>query len=1186
MSPSNRWRSRPGDRPPSPGSWHARTAPRAGSLLLLAPLLLTAAGTLRAESHRGVPDHVHRAWTTEQDLPQNSVNAVLQDRRGYLWLATFGGLARFDGVHFRTYGTSEYPGLPSDRLLSLFEDSEGTLWVGSERSGAARFRNGAFTRFEAPDGLPLGTVNAFYEGPAGDFWIGSSYGLLRLQGDQFARYTRRPGDRQLQAQAILEEKDGTVWIGTDRGLCRMRGDRIESAFEDTIGNAKVASLLRDDSGALWIGTSVGLYRLRNDALEKIPVEGVPETATVTALSSDRDGNLWAGFTPGGAHRLLDPRSEEHEQATELASGSIVALLEDREGSMWIGTRGDGLHQVSPGKVVSFGGATGLLGTAAVPIIPDGGSGLWIGLTCGGLAHLDDHQVTILDEAEGLVAKCIWSLVRDSEGTLWIGTFAEGLFRLRYHPGDDPADARIEPFGSPDTPGREMRALYETRKLDLLVGTDSGLFVADRGAGDVRDRSRFELVQGTQGLTVYFITEGPDGSVWLGTQRGAYILTPDRQEIAALADVGETLVRAIYHDAEGIAWIGTYGSGLYRFDGQRVFRFGTHNGLPDNMVSRILEDYHGRLWMTGNRGIYRADRKQLERVAEGLDERVHAALYGRSDGMITAETNGGGQPAGHLTPSGVLWVPTIDGVARLDTEVEVVNPFPPPVHLEEILVDGEAVDPSSLVELPRGARNLEVRYTALSFVAPERVRFRYRLEGFDDDWIEAGDRRTAYYPVIPAGEHRFQVIASNGDEIWNDTGASFTFVARPPLLETPWIYIATAIALVGLVWGAARLRMATLRKRERELERQVADRTAELAKLAELTQKLNSGLVLEEVLEYLYTSMGELIPYDRVGFALLDEKRSVVRAVWARTAAGGESIPPDLEIPLGETSLGLLNDRDEPRIIDDLDQHLSRRPTSETTRLLVGTGMRSNLTCPLRARGHLVGFLFFTSREPGTYTTAHARFFRQVAGELSLIIEKSRLYQELLQTKQELEEANRTLQRLAVEDPLTGVANRRAFEERLDEEWRRAIREKHSLGVLMIDIDSFKAFNDAHGHAAGDECLTAVAEALSGGLRRAGDLLARYGGEEFAAILPKAGTEELGTLAETLRQRVEELQMVHGSSTVGPLVTVSVGGASLVPRQGGDPGELIEAADASLYEAKRAGKNCCRVVDAEQHPSPR
>jgi diguanylate cyclase (GGDEF)-like protein len=340
---------------------------------------------------------------------------------------------------------------------------------------------------------------------------------------------------------------------------------------------------------------------------------------------------------------------------------------------------------------------------------------------------------------------------------------------------------------------------------------------------------------------------------------------------------------------------------------------------------------------------------------------------------------------------------------------VTNRLPPPVLVEQILLDGEPLDLSGPVVLPPRARNLEIHYTALSFVAPEQLRFKYHLEGFDQEWIDAGTRRVAYYPLIPPGEHRFRVIAANEDGVWNETGAHFTFLAEPGLERTPWPYLIGAAVLALLAWLLIRRRMRAARLREAALEQEVQHRT-----------------------------------------------------------------------------------------------------------------------------------------------------------------------EELLDTKRDLEEANRILRQLAVEDPLTGVANRRAFEERLDQEWRRAARERHPLGILMIDVDRFKAYNDALGHAKGDECLIRVAQTLAGSLRRAGDLLARYGGEEFAAILPDTDVDELAALAESLRRRIEALSVLHPSSPVSDRVTVSLGGASAVPGHHDDSTEVVRTADRALYDAKRAGKNCIRV----------
>ena len=974
-------------------------------ILAVATSLLALSETAHAfDARRTIAQHVRRTWSTEEGLPQSSANSIIQDRRGYLWIATFAGLARFDGVRFETFTTARSPDLGSDRLLTLFEDRDGTLWIGTERDGVTLLRDGTFRRLAVPAGMPNGGVATFAQGPAGDLWVGTSRGLLRIRDDAVvARYAMEDGLPGNLVRAVLVDPDGSLWIGTSGGLARMdAGGRLAAAPEIAGMDVwqGIHTLLRDRDGSLWIGADQGLFHLVGEAAERISLQG---HYAVRTLLQSRDGALWIGTDPGGLYRLADGELERYSTDDGLPADNAVALLQDREGNVWIGTTGGGLHELSPGPAVPYGAQQGLLGLPALPIVSDGtaAGGIWVGLNCGGVAHLTAAGTTVLGESDGLLNTCVWSLLRDPDGTLWIGTYGRGLHRLR--PGLSPP--RIEALGGPPSTERVVRAIIRDRSGTLLVGTDSGLFRLDETEGT------FELVPGTGSLGIYFLDSEPDGALWLGTDDGVHVVGPDGRvrRLRLLGWPEQTLVRAIHRDARGILWIGTYGAGLFRVGGERATHFGTDNGLPDDVVSRILEDHHGRFWMTGNRGVFRVDREQLDQLAAGERVSLNTTLYGASHGMLTSECNGGGQPAGLLTADGTLWVPTVDGIVRIDTENLVTNRLAPPVLIESVTLDGRTIDLSQPVVLPPRARNLEIHYTALSFVAPKRVRFKYRLVGFDASWVDAGTRRVAYYPLIPSGEHEFQVIAANEDGVWNTQGAGLRFKAEPGLERTPWPYLVGLALLALLTWSTVRLRMRAVHARHTELEREVETRT-----------------------------------------------------------------------------------------------------------------------------------------------------------------------EELLDTKRELEEANRILQQLAVEDPLTGVANRRAFEERLDLEWRRASRERSPLGVLMVDLDRFKAYNDSLGHAKGDECLIRVAHSLATGLRRAGDLLARYGGEELAAILPDTDTEELETLAESLRRGIEELAIRHPNSPVSDRVTVSVGGASIVPAHHENPGRLVRAADRALYGAKRAGKNCCRI----------
>jgi len=400
-------------------------------------------------------------------------------------------------------------------------------------------------------------------------------------------------------------------------------------------------------------------------------------------------------------------------------------------------------------------------------------------------------------------------------------------------------------------------------------------------------------------------------------------------------------------------------------------------------------------------------------------------------------------------------------------------------------------------------------------------------------------------------------------------------------ESWWFYTALVAGSALCIWSVLRLRLKAAQRRERELKTLVDLRTRELRSLGSLTEKINTAVRLDEVLEHVWDSFRMVVPYNRIGFAEFDGEARVVRAVWARSDASEIKIGKDYSAPIDSTSLGRILETGKPRIIADLEQYLENHPESEATRAVVDEGMRSSLTVPLEAMGHKIGFLFFSSQTPDVYTEQHARLLERISGQLSLAIEKSRLYDSLLETTRQLEDANERLERAASTDGLTDVANRRVFDERIELEWRRCRRSRQPLSLLMIDIDHFKRFNDLHGHVAGDNCLCAVAATLSKTLSRAADLVARYGGEEFGAVLPDTSEKRATSLAEELRQQIEGLEIEDMPSTAG--ITISVGVATEVPDKGRSVAELIRRADASLYTAKNEGRNRVHVNPRNEVP---
>ena len=363
-----------------------------------------------------------------------------------------------------------------------------------------------------------------------------------------------------------------------------------------------------------------------------------------------------------------------------------------------------------------------------------------------------------------------------------------------------------------------------------------------------------------------------------------------------------------------------------------------------------------------------------------------------------------------------------------------------------------------------------------------------------------------------------------------------------------------------------------------LERRFAEANA----LVRLGEKVNAGLVLGDVLDQIFDSFRSIIPFDRIGCSLLEDDGRVARAVWARSLGGASQLGPGYTAPLEGSSLAQIIETGRPRIINDLEQYLREHPASQSTRLILSEGVRSSLTCPLVALGRRVGFVFFSSNRPGSYSEHHVELLALVAGQLSLVVEKGRLYADVLQAKADLEEANRTLSRVALLDGLTGVPNRRSMDEMLENAWRRAVRNRTPLSLILIDIDHFKEFNDTFGHVAGDRCLVLVANEMRGTLRRPDDFLARYGGEEFLAFPASAPVDAALGLAERLRLLVEQLSVEIPSSEEVARVTISAGVAGADSVAQGSVTDLIERADRALYAAKAAGRN--RVVRATSAPA--
>jgi ligand-binding sensor domain-containing protein/signal transduction histidine kinase len=780
--------------------------------------------SLPAEPAPALAEYAVDTWQTENGLPGNTINSILQTHDGYLWLGTFGGLVRFDGIRFVVFGKAE--GLRNNRIVCLCEDHEGALWIGTEGGGLVRYRSGRFETWTTRNGLPHDVVLSLAEDPAGRLWMGTMSGLVCRRGGKFYSYGSPNG---LPIYRIQVDGAGRLWLlaGTELRLFDKDGFKSPDIEDEPSQFSSLLAVAAGRKGTLWIGgANAYVAKLQDGRATVFGGSAGLLSDNIWGICEARNGDVWVGTASGGLSRLRDGRFKTFTTQDGLPGNSVRAVYEDREGNIWLGFNGGGLARLKAKKLTTFTARDGLSHNVIMSLAEDQEGNLWIGSNGGGLNVRRGQKISPASPSYLLDNECIWSLHAARDGSLWIGTWGGGLYRrqgdrlVAYHEADGLADEVV-------------LALCEDRAGGLWVGTYAG------GLNYFRD-GKFSTFTTSNGLSDNFVTcilEDHAGSIWVGTSGGGLNrLTEGRFQVFTRAEgLASDFVRTLYEDAEGTLWIGT-GGGLSCLRHGQILSITTREGLKANVISQILEDDRDRFWFGSNQGIFRVSRAELLEVMSGTLSMVNTVSYGKAEGMESLECTGGFHPAGLKTRDGKLWFSTVQGLVMIDPKTLTSNELPPPVAIEELRVDGERIDldgnnteaepgqagrrPTGhtrrIITIPPGADHLEIRYTALSLVAPEKIRFRHRLRGLDHDWVEAGSQRVAYYTHLPVGEYQFRVAACNNDGVWNETGSVLAFKVPPPFWLTWWFSTLAAVSVLGT--GGWAVRFVSVRRLERRLER--------------------------------------------------------------------------------------------------------------------------------------------------------------------------------------------------------------------------------------------------------------------------------------------------------------------------------------------------------------------------------
>ena len=806
----------------------------------------------------------HQSWSTENGLPQSSVHQIFQSRDGYIWIATEGGAARFDGATFKVFNHETSAAFTSDDICCFAQGADANddaLWIGTS-DGLLQYTNGQFRRYTTANGLPSLDIHSLAPFNDGSLAILTGNGTIRFD-------TSHASPLQPPASAIAATTDNTLLLASsnevfqyhqgnitpaklnipklkepilsigplpDQGLwlrTRTTITLVQNGHPHTLEAGKdlpatqIDSFLQDSRGDLWIGTNKGLFYLSKNGTRPQFQPPIGSSA-ILSLFEDRESNLWVGTETTGLHILR----RQSFRTLPAFSDHIVTAITQTGDSIWIGTNGDGLYRQQSGKTQHLSTHDGLISEIILSLAPGAHNSLWAG-TPDGLNHIEGNKISTFTSADGLPDDFIRSLLADPDGSVWIGT-RRGLAHLE--------DNKVTTYTRANGLKSDLIGALVKTNNDLWIATLDGLTRLSNNK-----------------LTTYTTKDGLSGDI----------------------------ITSLFEDSHHTLWIGTKGGGLsYNTGG--TFTSLHRSDLPQTIDS-ILEDDRGFLWLSSIRDITRVSRSELIACGSSSACSPHPISYGYADGMPTEETSTIGHPTAWKTTEGLLWFATRKGVAIADPNHLPENRIPPPTVVERFTVDDTDLPLASVEQsIPPGHSRFAFEYAGLSYVAPSKVRYRYILEGFDKQWTQAGSRRTAYYTNLPPRHYRFRVQAANNDGIWNETGATIAFYVRPPFYRRPWFILLCIafIAALGILLYRLRVRRlrsqfeAVLAERNR-MAREIHDTLAQSFVGVSVQLELTSQLLSQSQVPAAHQQLDRTRAYVRDGLA--EARRSIwdLRAITAQ-----------------------------------------------------------------------------------------------------------------------------------------------------------------------------------------------------------------------------------------------------------------------------------------------------------------
>lgn len=751
-----------------------------------------------------------RNWRNEEGMPHSIINSIIQTRDGYLWIGTYVGLVRFDGVRFTQFSSSNVPEMEDGRIAYVFEDREGTLWISLESGRLLAWKEGK-VRVHVPGGPGHHPVIAMVQWREGTIWLQTADGQLGRINDAGIEFMARTGSLGRQSLALAVDSQDELWIGTSRGPQFWRdGNLVPTGLSEISGSAADAMAPARDGG-VWIFRRGRLWKAKEGAIVE-EIAAPSGLAGVAGMLEATDGRFWLGAGDGRLFCRKNPGGWE-EVSDVGFQGLNRILFEDREGNLWRGGFGGGLTRIRPRVFTVHDLPDASLDRYARTVCADSRGNVWSVLNGQRLVQIPAGKQAPEPVQSSATPQNIKALFVDRRDSLWVGTSGGYLFRRH-------KDSFVQELRIADRI-EAIYALFEDSEENLWLGYTGGA-----GVGFLPKGKDFQALEDMPYPDVRAIAQDAEGAMWFGTHYGGAFRLKDKQWMRLTLREGlpSDYVRCLLADPDGTVWLGTL-HGLCRWRDGKLITITAEQGLWNDSISHIADDGRGNLWLSSFGGVFRIEREELDAFCEGRSRAVQCVGYDRDDGLASVECSGGFQPAGVRTPDGRLWFPTVNGLVSVLPGGIQENTLPPSVWIENATIDNVpvAIHPSTrTIEVEPGGRRIDFRFTALSFSSPEKVRFRHKLSGLDSEWSVPDDLRTVAYSYIPPGCYTLEVMASNNDGVWSSDGQKLAIIIQPFYWQTWWFKALVGLVLAtALAWSVRRIERWKARLRLQRLEQKHA-----------------------------------------------------------------------------------------------------------------------------------------------------------------------------------------------------------------------------------------------------------------------------------------------------------------------------------------------------------------------------